>query len=81
MESFELQPYPFNHLPPLECHVATPLAVINTGLKCTGLDTDAIAPKYHHQWPNEAEQALKRRLDLVCEIWALLEDAKEGAKA
>ena len=52
--------------------------MINGGPKCTGCDLDAIARATCQTI--ESQQALKRRLELICETWALLENAREDAK-
>jgi hypothetical protein len=62
----------------LECHIAPPFAAINGGPKCTGTDLDAIALDYCRSIDSRA--ALKRRLELLSEIWAIFENAKEDAK-
>jgi hypothetical protein len=55
--------------------------VINAGLKCAGADLDAIALDYYQQQTDQSQQALKHRLILLCETWALFENAKDDAKA
>jgi hypothetical protein len=72
--------HPYRDLPDLECHIAPPYAVINAGPKCTGLDLDKIALDYQ-VGDSESQEELKHRLELLRDIWALFEGAKEAAKA
>jgi hypothetical protein len=45
--------------------------------KWTGIDLDAITLDYCQS--SDSRPALKRRLELLCEIWKLFQDAKEDA--
>jgi hypothetical protein len=64
-------------LPNLECHIAPPFLVINGGPKCVGVDLDVITLGYCES--GDSRPALKRRLELLCEIWKIFQDAKEDA--
>jgi hypothetical protein len=77
-ESWQPHSYPYQILPPLECHITPPFAVINAGLKCAGADLGVIAQACCQT--NESQQALKDRLELLCETWNLFEDAKANTK-
>jgi hypothetical protein len=70
--------HPYQTLPPLESHIAPPFTVINAGPKCAGADLDAIARACCQT--NETQQALKDRLELLCETWNLFENARANAK-
>jgi hypothetical protein len=78
-ESVKLYSYPFNSLPPLECHVSPPLAVINGGPKLAGLDLHTISSNYHGQGSSEI-QATKERLTLLDKIWGLIMGSRDSAK-
>jgi hypothetical protein len=71
---------PYRDLPELECHIAPPYAVINVGPKCIGLNLDQVALDYHQSETSDSQMELKRQLELLCDIWALFENAKEAAK-
>jgi hypothetical protein len=73
--------HPYCDLPELECHISPPYAVINAGPKSTGLDLDRIALHYHKSEPSDSQRELKRQLELLCDIWALFENAREAANA
>ena len=77
-ERFQPHSYPYQTLPPLECHIAPPFAVINAGPKCAGADLVAIARACGET--NEIRQALQDRLELLCETWNLFEKAREDAR-
>jgi hypothetical protein len=69
--------YPYDTLLDLECHIAPPFAAINGGPKCVGTDLDAITLDYCQS--SDSRPALKRRLELLCEIWEIFQNAKEDA--
>jgi hypothetical protein len=69
--------YPYHTVPDLECHIAPPFLAINGGPKCAGTDLDAITLDYCDS--SDSRPALKRRLELLCEIWKLFLDTKEDA--
>ena len=71
----------YHDLPHLGCHIAPPYAVINVGPKCVDLDLDHIALNYHELETSDSQSELKRQLELLCNIWALFENAKESANA
>jgi len=73
--------HPYRDLPHLECHIAPPYTVINTGPKCVGLDLDRVALDYHGSERNNSPRELKRQLELLCNIWALFENEREAANA
>ena len=73
--------HPYRDLPELECHIAPPYAVINAGPKCIDLDLDQIALDYHQSEMSGSQMELKLQLELLRDIWALFENAKEAAKA
>ncbi|KAG1789661.1 uncharacterized protein HD556DRAFT_772765 [Suillus plorans] len=72
--------YPYQGLPLLECHIAPPFAVINAGPKCTRDHINQIAREYCSQQTSEFRKELEERLTLLCNTWALFEDAKKDAK-
>lgn len=72
--------HPYRDIPYLECHIAPPYAIINAGPKCAGLDLDQIARAYCQSETSEFQEELKHRLQLLYDIWALIESAKEAAK-
>jgi hypothetical protein len=78
VEQWVIHTYPYQNLPHLECHLAPPLAVINGGPKCAGIDLDAIARASCQT--NESREALKRRLELLRETWALFDNVIGDAK-
>jgi len=55
--------------------------VINAGPKCIDLDLDQVALDYHQSEMSDSQRELKRQLELLRDIWALFENAKEAAKA
>ena len=73
----DLHYYPYQNLPDLECHIAPPFAAINGGPKCAGADLDALTLDYCQS--SDSRPALKRRLELLCEIWEIFQNAKEDA--
>src|SRR5882762_3199381 len=73
--------HPYRDLPELECHIAPPYAVINAGPKCVGLNLDRVALDYHESEMSDSQRELKRQLELLGNIWALFENAKEAANA
>jgi hypothetical protein len=77
-EQWRIHLHPYQTLPPLECHIAPPFAVINAGPKCAGADLDAITQACCQT--NEHQQALKDRLELLCKTWSLFENAMANAK-
>lgn len=78
-EQWKPHHYPYATLPQLECHIAPPFAAINGGPKCTGSNLDAITLDYCQS--NDSRPALKHRLELLSEIWAIFENAKEDASS
>lgn len=78
---WEATTHPFNSIPPFECHVSPPLAVINGAPKLAGLNLNAIALTYHGQESNKSQVLVtKERLAFVCEIWHLIKGAEGDAK-
>ncbi len=71
--------YPYHTVPNLECHIAPPFLAINGGRKCAGIDLSAITLGYCKS--DDSRPALKRRLELLCEIWKLFQDTKEVASS
>ena len=67
--------YPFDSLPPLECHISPPLVEIN-GPKLGDLDQDAISLIYHGQESNETQVATKESLILLYSVWDPITCAK-----
>jgi hypothetical protein len=76
-EQLSVHVYPYETVPDLECHIAPPFAAINGGPKCTGTDLDTITLDYCPS--SDSRRALKHRLELLCEIWELFQNAKEDA--
>jgi len=74
-------PHPYRDLPDLVCHVAPPYVIINAGPKCAGLDLDLLARTYCQSETGESQEELRHRLELLHDIWGLIEGAKEAAKA
>lgn len=74
---WDLHFYPYQTLPDLECHIAPPFAAINGGPKCAGTDLDTLTLDYCQS--SDSCPALKRRLELLCEIWEIFLNAKEDA--
>jgi hypothetical protein len=72
--------YPYQGLPLLECHIAPPFAVINAGPKCKRHHINQIVREYCLQQTSEFRKELEERLALLCNTWALFEDAKKDAK-
>jgi hypothetical protein len=77
-EQWQIHLHPYQTPPPLECHITPPFAVINAGPKCAGVNLDAIARACCQTSKNH--QALKGRLELLCEMWNLFENARANAK-
>jgi hypothetical protein len=77
LDQWNVHLYPYKTLPHLECHLTPSFAAINGGPKCAGTDLDAITLDYCQS--SDSRPALKRRLELLCEIWKLFQDAKEDA--
>jgi hypothetical protein len=73
----DLFSYPFNSLPPLNCHISPPLAVINGGPKLSGLDLLGISSTYHG---GESNATTHERLALLHGIWRRITGAKELPK-
>jgi hypothetical protein len=73
--------HPYPDLPDLECHVAPPYVIINAGPKCTGLDLDLLACTCCQPETDKSQEELRHRLELLRDIWGLIEGAKEMAKA
>jgi hypothetical protein len=69
--------YPYHTLPDFECHIAPPFAAINGGPKCAGTDLDAITLDFCQS--RDSRPALKRRLELLCEIWEIFQNAEADA--
>jgi hypothetical protein len=69
--------HPYHTLQDLECHIAPPFAVINGGPKCAETDLDTITLDYCQS--SDSRSALKRRLELLCKIWEIFQNAKEDA--
>jgi hypothetical protein len=69
--------YPYQTLPDLEYHIAPPFAAINGGPKCADADLDALTFDYCQS--SDSRPALKRRLELLREIWQIFQNAKEEA--
>jgi len=78
-QQWDTHSYPYRTVPDLECHVAPPFSVINAGPKCMGTDLDAITLGYCES--DDSRPTLKRRLELLCEIWELFQDTKEDASS
>ena len=74
-----LHHHPYRDLPELECHIAPPYAVINAAPKCVGLDLDQVALDYHKSETSDSQRELRRQLEVLCNIWALFQNAKEAA--
>lgn len=55
------------------------MAVINGGPKCIGVDLNVIARECHQK--TKSQQALRRQLELLCEIQALFLNAQNDPKA
>jgi hypothetical protein len=77
-ESWQPHSSPYQTLPLLECHIAPPFTAINAGPKCAGADLDAIARECCQA--TETQQALKDRLELLCDMWNLFENTNDNAK-
>jgi hypothetical protein len=45
------------------------------------LDLDRIALDYHESEMSDSQRELRRQLEVLCNIWALFENAKEAANA
>ena len=81
LEQWSVHLYPYETLSYLECHLAPSFAAINGGPKCASADLDAITLDYCKSIDSRPLAALKRRLELLCEIWKLFQDAKEDANS
>jgi hypothetical protein len=44
-----------------------------------GLDLDRVALDYHKSETSDSQRELKRQLELLCDIWALFENARDAA--
>jgi hypothetical protein len=77
LEQWNVHLYPYQTLPDLECHIAPPFAAINGGPKCVGIDLDTLTLDYCQS--SDSRPALKRRLELLCEIWEIFQNAKGDA--
>jgi hypothetical protein len=73
--------HPYRDLPELVCHIAPPYAVINAGPRCVELDLGQVALDYRQSEKSDSMRELKCQLKLLCDIWALFENAKDAAKA
>jgi hypothetical protein len=76
-QQWDTHSYPYHTVPDLECHIAPPFLAINGGPKCVGTDLDVITLGYCES--GGSRPALKRRLELLCEIWKIFQDAKGDA--
>ncbi|KAM6489220.1 hypothetical protein JOM56_015390 [Amanita muscaria] len=74
---WDLHFYPYHTLPDLECHVAPPFVAINGGRKLAGVDLDAITLDYCQS--SDSRPTLKGRLEVLREIWEILQSAKQDA--
>jgi hypothetical protein len=77
VSSWDLHHHPYHTLPDLECHLAPPYVAINGGPKLANLDLDAVTLDYCES--GNSRPALKRRLELLCEIWKTLQNEKDNA--
>ena len=77
-ETWQIHSFPYQTLPPLDCHIAPPFAVINAGPKCARVDLAAMAQACCET--DAAQKALEDRLDLLCDTWNLFEGAGEDAR-
>jgi hypothetical protein len=68
--------YPFHTVPEVECHIAPPFLAINGGAKCSAVNLNAIVAQYES---SNLPPALEGRLDLLRQIWELIQNAKEEA--
>jgi hypothetical protein len=66
--------YPFHTVPEVECHIAPPFAVINGGAKFSAVNCNAIVAQYES---SNLPPALEGRLDLLRQIWELIQNTKE----
>ena len=87
-DSHERHTYPYNKLPPLDCHVSPPLAVINAGQKLDGMDLQKVAQDYWSAESGENEESeemhenvnkLRRQLELLRDIWQWICNAEGDA--
>lgn len=78
LEQWDSHLYPYQTLPDLECHIAAPFSVINGGPKCAGNDLDGLTLTYCQS--SDSRPALKRRLELLCKVWEIFQNAKEDAE-
>lgn len=77
LRQWDTHSYPYDTLPDLECHIAPPFAVINGGAKCLAADLDAMTLDCCQSI--DLRPVLKRRLELLREIWQTFQNAKEDA--
>lgn len=63
--------HPYADFPTLDSHLAPPLAVINGGGKCEGVDFNNIT----------TDSALKSRLELLAQIWEFIKSVEQDAKS
>jgi septal ring factor EnvC (AmiA/AmiB activator) len=61
--------------------VSVGLVTVGAGPKCINLDLNQVALDYHQSEMSDSQMELKRQLELLRDIWALFENAKEAAKA
>jgi len=78
VQPLDVHAYPYQTLPPLECHILSPFTIVNAGPKCAGIDLDVITCECCQT--HKAQQVLKYQLELLCEIWELCENAKGDTK-
>jgi hypothetical protein len=76
-EEWDTHEYPYQKLPDLECHIAPPFAVINGAAKFTARDLDTIILAYCQ---SSDATGFKHRLELLLEIWKILQNSKENAE-
>lgn len=69
--------YPYDALQHLQCHLAPPYAVINSGPKCIADSPQKIALPLHKDL--DERQALERRLELLLKIWNVILDSESDA--
>lgn len=78
VHEYQVHKYPYENVPELECHIAPPFAVINGGPTCMDQDLEVIAADRCKS--SVARGSLKRQLEMVSEIWEIIQGAKEDAK-
>ena len=75
---WDLHYHPYHTLPDLECHLAPPYVLaINRGPKLANLDLDAVTLDYCES--SNSCATLKCQMELLCEIWEILLNAKDDA--